>query len=161
MIRIARLPALLACAAALLVGCGGDAPERAVASSEGEALYQAHCAMCHGDGLLGDGPMAAGLPVEPPSLFEHLGHHTEAQLIGLIQSGVPPAMPPAPVSEDEVRLIVDYAWALVPDSLVDGLREMQREMEAGEAMPDSARMAPDGMDHAGMGHAMPTDTTGR
>lgn len=145
--------ALIPMAALLLAtGCRGSEP--AVEMSEGEALYVANCAMCHGDGLEGDGPMAAGLPVEPPSLFEHLAHHTESQLFTLIRDGVPPAMPPAALTDDQIRSIVDYAWTQVPDSLVDELREMQRMTEeGGEAM--------DGMDHEAMGHAMPGDTTGR
>ncbi|MEM7415159.1 MAG: c-type cytochrome [Gemmatimonadota bacterium] len=140
------------------VACGGNTPEATVTMSEGEALYQTHCAMCHGDGLEGDGPMAAGLPVQPPSLFEHLAHHTEAQLFGLIRDGVPPAMPPAPLTDEEIRLVVDFAWTQVPDSLVDELREMQRMMEQGR---DAESMDHDDMDHGAMGHDMPSDTTGR
>ncbi len=139
---------------ALLVGaCSSDRPGDEVAASEGAALYEAHCAMCHGAGLEGGGPMAAGLPVEPPSLFEHLGHHTEEQLIGLIRSGVPPAMPPAPISDDEVRRIIDYAWTQLPDSLAATLREMQRQMEAESGGAE--------MDHSAMGHEVSGDTTGR
>ncbi len=114
----------------LLGGCGGT--EGVV--SEGEYLYQANCLPCHGALGLGDGPMAAGLPVAPPSLLEHLGHHPMEQLVSIIRTGVPPAMPPAPLTEEETRLVIDYAWTLVPDSLVDGLREMQRMAEMGMEM---------------------------
>ena len=58
-------------------------------------------------------------------------------------SGVPPAMPPAPLSEDEVRLVIDYAWTLVPDSLIEGLREMQRMAEMGMGMGMDMSMPPD------------------
>ena len=157
--------------AAALTGCGGTANEGAPdvsGMSEGQALYVMNCAMCHGEAGLGEGSMVASLPVEPPSLMDHLGHHPEAQLIRIVRTGVPPAMPPAALSEDEVRLVIDYAWTLVPDSLLEGLREMQRMAEMGMDM--------DGMDMGGMdmgggdmdvtpmgsdstGHVMPRDTT--
>lgn len=152
--RAAAALALLACAA-----CGGGGPD--LAGSEGQALYEAECAICHGAGGLGDGPMAASLPVPPPSLLEHLGHHPADQLREIILTGVPPAMPPAPLTEAEVRLVVDYAWTLVPDSLVERLRELQRLAEMGMPMDmggDTSSAMP-GMDHSG--HAMPPDTTRR
>jgi mono/diheme cytochrome c family protein len=110
--------------------CGGEdlTPELAA----GRDLYAAHCAMCHGERALGDGPMAANLPVPPPSLMQHLGHHTSAQLVGLIKGGVPPAMPPAAITEDEVRLVIDYVWSLVPESEAASLRAMRDQMEAAE-----------------------------
>lgn len=160
--------------AVVLTACGGSgdggtadaadgAAEASAAMEPGEALYVANCAMCHGDTGLGDGSMAASLPIEPPSLMEHLGHHPEDQLIRIIQTGVPPAMPPAALDEDEVRLVVDYAWTLVPDSLVEGLREMQRMAEmgmdmTGMDMSGGAAMPGDSMDHGAMGHEMPRDT---
>lgn len=157
-----RLPGSALALILFAAACGGDTPETAVAMSEGEALYQTHCAMCHGDGLEGDGPMAAGLPVQPPSLFEHLGHHTEAQLFALIRDGVPPAMPPAPLDDGQIRSIVDFAWTQVPDSLVEGLREMQRMTEGAETPEDGAEpMDHSTMDHGAMGHDMTPDTTGR
>lgn len=149
----------------VLAACGGGAPDGAAMSS-GEALYAANCASCHGDRLLGDGPMAASLPIEPPSLIEHLGHHPMDQLVQLIQSGVPPAMPPAPLTDEDVREVIDYAWTLVPDSLVEGLREMQRQAEMGMPM-DMGGMGMDGDSSGGMSgmdhseHMMSPDTTGR
>lgn len=121
-----------ALAVAAVAACGGDEP------SAGEALYQAQCAMCHGEGARGDGPMAVSLPVPPPSILEHLGHHTQAQLVGLIRDGVPPAMPPANLTEDEIRLVIDYAWTLVPEDQVEALRAMRDQMEAASAPPSGA-----------------------
>ena len=109
----------------VLSACGGG-------SSAGEALYEANCAMCHGDGARGDGPMAASLPVKPPSILEHLGHHTQAQLVGLIRGGVPPAMPPAALTDDEVAQVIDYVWTLVPESQAGALRAMRDQMEAAQ-----------------------------
>jgi mono/diheme cytochrome c family protein len=133
----------------LFSACAGDSRDPAMA--EGQALYEASCLMCHGETAAGDGPLARTLPVEPPRLMEHLGHHTEARLIQLIRDGIPPAMPPADVGEEEIRLIVDYLWTLVPESEVTALREMQRQMElmsdsAMQSMPgDSAMDDPSNM----------------
>ncbi len=141
----------------MLAGCGGDAGESGdLVIAEGRALYEVNCLMCHGPGALGDGPMAASLPVRPPRLMDHLGHHTEAQLFQLIQGGVPPAMPPTGVSDAEARLIVDYLWTLVPESEVAALREMQRHTEMmGDSpmgsMPGMSGMQ--GMDHSTMDHS--------
>jgi mono/diheme cytochrome c family protein len=123
--------------------CGGDDLPSEIAA--GRDLYAANCAMCHGDGARGDGPMAAALPVPPPSILEHLGHHTGAQLLGLIRSGVPPAMPPSPLSDEEVQLVIDYVWTLVPESDAAALRAMRDQMEAAErsSAPDTGHM-----DHA-------------
>lgn len=103
--------------------------------AQGGALYETNCGMCHGEGALGDGPMASGLPVPPPGLFEHLGHHTRAHLIQLIATGIPPAMPPTALSDAEIGLVVDYLWSLVPEDQVTELRAMQEQMEM---MGDSA-----------------------
>lgn len=108
------------------LGCG---PREDPDLRAGRELYEENCATCHGPGALGDGPMASSLPVQPASLVEHLGHHTMAELTRLITGGVPPAMPPAPVSQEEILLIVDYVWTLVPEDQVEALRAMQRQME--------------------------------
>ncbi|MGE0161319.1 MAG: cytochrome c [Gemmatimonadales bacterium] len=160
---LARMPRLSArrSAAAVIVAaalgaaaCGDDVPPEIAAGRE---LFQANCAMCHGDGARGDGPMAASLPVKPPSILEHLGHHTGAQLVGLIRSGVPPAMPPAALSEDQVQLVIDYVWTLVPESDAVALRAMRDQMEAMQGS-GAAPMAP--ADSGGMGHMMPPAGTG-
>jgi len=119
----ARLAFLLS---AGMTACGGGG------ASAGEALFETNCAMCHGEDARGGGPMAASLPVQPPSILEHLGHHTQDQLVGLIRDGVPPAMPPAPLTEEEIRLVIDYAWTLVPESQVEALRAMRDQMEAAQ-----------------------------
>ena len=128
MTRSIRLAAL----GIAVMWAGGCRPDVAPELAAGRDLYLGNCAMCHGDRALGDGPMAPNLPVPPPSLLQHLGHHTGAQLAGLIKSGVPPAMPPAAISEDEVRLVVDYVWSLVPESEAVTLRAMRDQMEAAE-----------------------------
>ena len=120
--------------------------------SAGRALYQANCLECHGERALGDGRLAASLPVTPPSLLEHLAHHTEDQLIQLIRAGIPPAMPPPALSEEEVRLVVDYVWTLIPDSERAALRTMQEQMEIGGAAPMPMGSPADSGNAAHMGH---------
>jgi mono/diheme cytochrome c family protein len=119
--------------------------------AEGQALYQAHCMECHGERALGDGPLAASLPIQPPSLLEHLAHHTQAQLVRLIRAGIPPAMPAPALDDAQVQLVVDYVWTLVPESEVAALREMQSHVEMGH-MP--------GMEMPGMQMGTPEDSAG-
>jgi mono/diheme cytochrome c family protein len=153
--------------AALACSASSDEPPEI---AEGRALFEANCMPCHGEGARGDGPMASALPVQPPSILDHLGHHTKAQLARLVIGGIPPAMPPQPVTPEQVQLIVDYAWTLVPESEVAALRAMQEQMEtmgdsvmagvpgmAGTAMPGMDHSAMPGMDHSAMpGTAEPT-----
>ena len=131
---------------ALLATACGPAEDPAIA--EGRELYEVNCEICHGEMGLGDGPMAPSLPVLPVSLIEHVGHHSTAEMNRLILGGIPPAMPPHNLSEEQVRLIVGYIWTLVPEDQVVALREMQRQIEEMEqAAGGGAGM---GMDHSQM-----------
>jgi mono/diheme cytochrome c family protein len=59
------LAAGLACAVGPALAEGEDVPGDV---AQGAALYQAHCAVCHGLQALGDGPMAPVLLVPPADL---------------------------------------------------------------------------------------------
>ncbi len=39
-------------------------------AEKGEALFEANCAVCHGLGARGDGPMAPALLIQPPDLTQ-------------------------------------------------------------------------------------------
>lgn len=80
----------------------------------GADLFAVHCAACHGPGGGGDGPAAAGLPVQPADLrAPHLLAHTEGDLFWFISTGFAApggsvAMPGfAPALSEEAR------WDLV------------------------------------------------
>lgn len=65
------------------------------AITHGQALYQAHCAVCHGTAGRGDGPAAQTLHPRPADLTgAHLGHHTAGDLFWWLTHGIPgTAMP--------------------------------------------------------------------
>lgn len=128
----------------VLAACGESG---GTSMSEGQALFEANCALCHGNGGRGDGPMAVNLPVQPPNILEHLGHHTEDQLVRLIQAGIPPAMPPAAITADEIRSIIGYAWTLLPEAEQAAMRATQDSVAAGLIAPGMP-LAPAPMDHS-------------
>ncbi len=123
------------------VGCSGAAeeapaaqrPEAAAADPRGEALalgqrlYEANCATCHGAGALGDGPVAVSLPVPPANILEHFGDHSYEDMVRMVGEGIPPAMPPASIGSDDVRLVLNYVWTLVPESDRPRLRALQEQ----------------------------------
>ncbi len=80
----------------------------------GEALFERHCALCHGAGGKGDGPEAQRLPTPPADLTaQHLWDHRDGELFGWLATGMKapdgqPAMPGfAAVLDTEQR------WALI------------------------------------------------
>jgi mono/diheme cytochrome c family protein len=100
---------------------------RAEALARGRLLYEGNCASCHGQGALGDGPLAASLPVAPANILEHLGDHSYEDMVKMVGEGIPPAMPPATIRSDDVRLVMNYVWTLVPESQVGLLRSLQEQ----------------------------------
>jgi mono/diheme cytochrome c family protein len=101
------------------------AADSAVAIAQGQALYGVHCIGCHGPEGRGDGPLAANLPVQPANFVEHLGEHTDADLVLSIVAGIPPVMPPAAISPEEVENVLAYIWSIYPDTLRLQLRAAQ------------------------------------
>ena len=62
-------------------------PATAASAARGEALFQTHCAACHGTGGEGDGPAAAGLEPRPANLREMSAHHSDGDLAWKIAHG--------------------------------------------------------------------------
>jgi mono/diheme cytochrome c family protein len=124
----------LACSGSAQQEPAADQPEvaaavdpRAEALARGRLLYEGNCASCHGPGARGDGPLAASLPVAPANVLEHLGDHSYEDMVKMVVEGIPPAMPPATIGSEDVRLILNYVWTLVPESQVGLLRSLQEQ----------------------------------
>lgn len=83
--------------------------------AQGEALYQANCAACHGDTGAGDGPDAESL-ANPPTNFldpEGMAAKSSADLAQAIQAGISPDMPAfGQLNEAEVWALTDYLRSL-------------------------------------------------
>ncbi|MEX1258008.1 MAG: cytochrome c [Gemmatimonadota bacterium] len=88
--------------------------------AQGRTLYEANCMECHGTGATGNGPLAATLPIQPPSILDHLAHHTEEVLLRMVQTGIPPAMPPMALGDDDARLLFGYLESLLPAGVTIG-----------------------------------------
>ncbi|MEM1066445.1 MAG: cytochrome c [Pseudomonadota bacterium] len=63
------MPRAILCAAALALSALPASAET-VDVANGGALFQAHCAACHGAGALGDGPMTEILSIVPADLTQ-------------------------------------------------------------------------------------------
>jgi mono/diheme cytochrome c family protein len=149
----------------------------------GRVLYEANCMECHGESATGDGPLAASLPVPPANILAHLAHHTEDVLVRIVQTGIPPAMPPAEIGDADARLLLGYLESLLPEGVtigsmgsmdmpmggmpMDGMHmdgmpmdSMSMPMGRGEMRmgPQGAGMP--GMPMGGPGRGMPMDSTG-
>lgn len=80
----------------------------------GLALYQTHCAACHGADGRGEGPLAASLPRWPPTLSAGLlWKRSEGELLWRVQQGLHDAQgrPTMPGFAD--RLSNDDTWAVL------------------------------------------------
>ena len=64
-------------------------PWQAGVVERGAALFQTHCAVCHGPEGRGDGPSAAGLNPKPANLTsEHVDDHTDGDIFWWLNYGI-------------------------------------------------------------------------
>ena len=84
--------------------------------SEGEQLYQQHCADCHGENGQGDGPQASQLSSPPGDLTDqsYMASQSAASLFDSLTMGIEPDMPAygEQLSETERWALVDYMRSL-------------------------------------------------
>ena len=132
-----RTASALAAVALVCPACSGEpsesppvpaavAPVAIAAAPEapGKVLFETHCASCHGPEGLGDGPVAVTLPVKPANIREHFGDHSFEEMVRRVVEGIPPGMPPAPISADEVAEALSYVWSQIAPSEQARLRAL-------------------------------------
>ena len=76
---------------------------------QGQALYEANCANCHGQGGLGDGPDASGMQARSFKDQEYMAAFSDQAIFDTVTMGVSPNMPPySKLSEDERWALTAY-----------------------------------------------------
>src|SRR6266566_153664 len=92
---------------------GAPPTQEGTSLNDGESLFVANCASCHGDTGAGNGP-AAGALAPPPTNFR-LKKPTQERAWDVLENGVPgTAMPPwrSQLSADQRRVLVEFVRSL-------------------------------------------------
>jgi S-disulfanyl-L-cysteine oxidoreductase SoxD len=106
----------------------------------GRAIYERHCASCHGQNLEGQPNWRTRLPngrlpAPPHDGTGHTWHHPDAVLFGIVKHGlVPPYAPPgyasdmpafqSTLTDDEIRAVLAYIESTWSAEIVKMRREM-------------------------------------
>ncbi len=89
-------------------------PSSAASIAAGAALFQTHCAPCHGPEGRGDGVAAAGLATKPADFRLHVALHTDAELYAWVALGIEDTPMPAfrdTLDRDELWHVVNHLRA--------------------------------------------------
>ncbi len=80
----------------------------------GRKLYMAHCASCHGDAGVGDGPLADSIETTMLNLQAHTIHHDQATLFQMIAQGYGSEMPgfATELDMDQILDLIEYSYTL-------------------------------------------------
>ncbi|MBV9784067.1 MAG: CopD family protein [Acidisphaera sp.] len=120
----------------------------AASIARGAGIFAANCAVCHGEGGRGDGPMARQLPVPPADLTAaHLRGHTIGELFWYVSHGFAAPSGAVAMPGFETVLTEDERWDVIDLLLA---REAGAEVAASGAWtqpvaaPDFAATCADG-----------------
>jgi high-affinity iron transporter len=107
-----------------------DLPTRRINVAGGRALYDQHCASCHGATGRGDGPSAKGMSPPPPALGtrDAMADVTPALMYRVISVGIAGT----PMAGWAATLTPDQRWDLV--SYINSLRFSRAEVAQGEGL---------------------------
>jgi mono/diheme cytochrome c family protein len=126
---------------AALAACSGeDKPADAARLAHGRAVYERHCASCHGARLEGQPDWRIRLPngrmpAPPHDDSGHTWHHPDHVLLGIVKDGlVPPYAPPgyasdmpayrSILSDDDIRAVLSYIESRWSPKVLELRKEM-------------------------------------
>lgn len=142
-ITIAGAAAAVAAAGAVtfLLWPGKPSPEQL---ARGKALYDQHCAACHGANLEGqpnwrDRMPNGRLPAPPHDPTGHTWHHPDGMLFDMVKNGLVPGRTAPPgyesdmpaygnlLSDDEIRAVIAFIKSTWPEPVRKAQEEVTRE----------------------------------
>lgn len=108
----------------------------------GATTYRLNCSVCHGEqgqGNFGLGNIDSATVTAPPPLngSGHSAHHSLADMLEVINSGVDPVMPAfgGLLSNQAKREVIAYFQSLWPEDVYDEWVEMYGHNQTGDSMP--------------------------
>jgi putative copper resistance protein D len=117
-------------------------PYTATSIVNGQALYQTHCASCHGAGGHGDGPAAAGLRPRPADLTaRHAADHTVGDFFWWLTRGIKNSAMPGfgdRLGEDERWDLINFLRTLAAAEQARVLAPVVDPRQGGVVAPDFA-----------------------
>jgi putative copper resistance protein D len=117
-------------------------PYSAASIVNGQALYQTHCASCHGAGGHGDGPAAAGLRPRPADLTaRHAADHTVGDFFWWLTRGIKNSAMPGfgdRLGEDERWDLINFLRTLAAAEQARVLAPVVDPQQGGVVAPDFA-----------------------
>lgn len=133
----------IALAVAIVAGLRDDRPDDPAQLAAGRALYDRHCASCHGATLAGqpnwrDRLPNGRMPAPPQDASGHTWHHPDEVLFGITKFGLVPGKYAPPgyqsdmpgfggvLTDDEIRAVLAYIKSTWPDEI----RRAQAEVTA-------------------------------
>lgn len=118
-------------------------PDNAQQVARGKAVYQRHCASCHGTRLEGQANWQRKLPngrmpAPPHDASGHTWHHPDAILFGMTKYGIVPGKYAPPGYQSDMpayanTLTDDETWAVlayIKSSWPPAMRKAQREIDS-------------------------------